>query len=87
MRALTIILVFTAGYWINSTKLSWAQGAQDQRLMGSSAYNSYNNDPNIGVDQWRLVPYLGWRKFAPVDAYYYDWLKYRKTTRYRYYTW
>jgi len=79
MRAIVIILVFSA--WP-----SWARDPNGLKNEQSSSAN-YDNDPNIGVDQWRLVPHLGWRKFAPVDAFYFDWLNFRKTTRNRYYIW
>lgn len=87
MRAKVIILVFIAGYWAQGAERSWAQDNNLRSGRDNSFANDNNYDPNIGVDQWRLVPHLGWRKFAPVDAFYFDWLNYRKTTRYRYYIW
>jgi hypothetical protein len=78
MRTIALILICSINLW--------AQENKELKLERASSY-AYDNDPNIGVDQWRLVPHLGWRKFAPVDAFYFDWLDYRKSTRWRYFTW
>jgi hypothetical protein len=38
-------------------------------------------NPNYGPDQWRFIPHLGWYKFAPIDAYYYDYNNFKRISR------
>ena len=83
MRVISFILVFLV-YWSPNADICWAQKSDNLGLNLEAASNLVQEfDPNIGPDQWRLIPYIGWRKFAPVDAYYYDWIKYKSVTRWR----
>jgi len=76
MRTLVLVMFFLVYSLENSAE---HEQLQLQELSDFAA----EFDPNLGLDQWRLIPYLGWRKFAPVDAYYYDWLDFRRVTRWR----
>lgn len=77
--------------WTTKADTTWdkcnASNCHDESLNLEEYSAFFDFDPNLGADQWRLVPYIGWRKFGPVDAYYYDWLDFRRVTRWRWWRW
>lgn len=61
---------------------------QEQQLRENALWSPGRNfDPNLGLDQWRFVPYIGWRKFAPTDAFYKDFRDYTRFMRFRPFPW